>query len=304
MAVIYAGVKKYNEIKEAEALAKGAQMSEVLFETDTNEAPEEEEEVKYEEQPEPEEQVVEEQVASQQVTAIAIVEKADADKEVKNMDQIQENEAQVGNVNQEGKIDISEVNTATKAVTVVEEKPKEEPKVEKPQPEKIFEAVEQPAEFPGGRSALAKWLSNNLRYPEVAQANNIQGRVVVKFTVEKDGSISNPTVVRGVDKDLDREAIRVVKKMPRWNAGKNNGVAVSFILQPPGKLQTAAKLSNSFNTNKKSGGSTVALFICIYCLSAIQIHRSFRHLAVTLKLPITYIAKHPYGIPYNPKQKS
>lgn len=99
VAVIYAGVKKYNEIKEAEALAKGAQMSEVLFETDTNEAPEEEEEVKYEEQPEPEEQVVEEQVASQQVTAIAIVEKADADKEVKNMDQIQENEAQVGNVN-------------------------------------------------------------------------------------------------------------------------------------------------------------------------------------------------------------
>ncbi len=233
VAVIYAGVKKYNEIKEAEALAKGAQMSEVLFETDTNEAPEEEEEVKYEEQPEPEEQVVEEQVASQQVTAIAIVEKADADKEVKNMDQIQENEAQVGNVNQEGKIDISEVNTATKAVTVVEEKPKEEPKVEKPQPEKIFEAVEQPAEFPGGRSALAKWLNNNLRYPEVAQANNIQGRVVVKFTVEKDGSISNPTVVRGVDKDLDREAIRVVKKMPRWNAGKNNGVAVRSYFNLP-----------------------------------------------------------------------
>lgn len=233
VAVIYAGVKKYNEIKEAEALAKGAQMSEVLFETDTNEAPEEEEEVKYEEQPEPEEQVVEEQVASQQVTAIAIVEKADADKEVKNMDQIQENVAQVGNVNQEGKIDISEVNTATKAVTVVEEKPKEEPKVEKPQPEKIFEAVEQPAEFPGGRSALAKWLSNNLRYPEVAQANNIQGRVVVKFTVEKDGSISNPTVVRGVDKDLDREAIRVVKKMPRWNAGKNNGVAVRSYFNLP-----------------------------------------------------------------------
>ena len=233
VAVIYAGVKKYNEIKEAEALAKGAQMSEVLFETDNNDVPEEEEEVKYEEQPEPEEQVVEEQVASQQVTAIAIVEKADADKEVKNMDQIQENEAQVGNVNQEGKIDISEVNTATKAVTVVEEKPKEEPKVEKPQPEKIFEAVEQPAEFPGGRSALAKWLSNNLRYPEVAQANNIQGRVVVKFTVEKDGSISNPTVVRGVDKDLDREAIRVVKKMPRWNAGKNNGVAVRSYFNLP-----------------------------------------------------------------------
>ena len=84
-----------------------------------------------------------------------------------------------------------------------------------------------------------KWLSSNLRYPELAQQNNVQGKVIVKFTVEKDGSITNPTVVRGVDKDLDREAIRVVKKMPRWTPGKNNGAAVRsyFTLPVTFKLQ-------------------------------------------------------------------
>lgn len=93
-------------------------------------------------------------------------------------------------------------------------------------PDEIFKAVEQPAEFPGGASALTKWLSNNIRYPDVAQQNNIQGRVVVRFIVEKDGSISSAKVVKGVDKDLDAEALRVVKKMPKWEPGKNNGVAV------------------------------------------------------------------------------
>lgn len=235
VACIVIGINKYNEIKEAEALAKGAQMSEVLFEAEAaQEEEEEQEEVKYEDQPEPEEQVVEEQVASQQVTAIAIVDKPDADKEVKNMDEIQENQAQVGNVNQEGKIDIAEVNTAVKAVTVVEKiEPKPEPVVQKPEPEKIFEAVEQPAEFPGGQAGLSKWLSKNLNYPELAQQNGIQGRVVVKFCVEKDGSITNATIARGVDKDLDKEALRVVKRMPKWKAGKNNGVAVRSYFNLP-----------------------------------------------------------------------
>lgn len=224
VAILVIGWTAYSKWQdEQEALAKGAQMSEVMFEQEQA-AEEEEEEVKYEEE-KPEEQVEEEQVASQQVTAIAIVDKPDKDKEVKNMDEIQENQAQVGNVNQEGKIDVAEINTATKAVTVVEE-PKPEPKVEKPAPDKIFEAVEQQAEFPGGQGALMKWLSNNIRYPELAQQNNVSGRVFVKFCVEKDGSISNATVVRGVDKDLDKEAIRVVKKMPKWHPGKNNNVAV------------------------------------------------------------------------------
>lgn len=90
----------------------------------------------------------------------------------------------------------------------------------------IFVAVEQQASFPGGQAEMMKFLANNIRYPEAAQANNVQGRVVVKFIVERDGSISDVEVVRSVDADLDREAIRVVKKMPRWEPGKNNGVAV------------------------------------------------------------------------------
>ena len=117
VAIAVVSYSAYLDFKRAEedALAKGEQMSqiEMLQEEQTQE---EEEEVKYEEEPEPEEQTVEEQVASQQVTAIAIVDKADADKEVKNMDEIQSNEAQVGAVNQEGKIDVGQVNDAVKAV--------------------------------------------------------------------------------------------------------------------------------------------------------------------------------------------
>lgn len=102
----------------------------------------------------------------------------------------------------------------------------EEPKVERPAPDKIYETVEQQAEFPGGQGAMMKWIANNLRYPELAQQNHIQGRVIVKFTIEKDGSVSNPTVVRGVDKDLDKEAVRLVKKMPKWRPGKDKGAVV------------------------------------------------------------------------------
>ena len=94
-------------------------------------------------------------------------------------------------------------------------------------------AVEQQAEFPGGQAALMKWLSNNIRYPEAAQQNDIQGRVVVKFVVEKDGSVGHAEIARGVDKDLDREALRVVNKMPKWQPGKNNGVAVRSYFNLP-----------------------------------------------------------------------
>lgn len=101
--------------------------------------------------------------------------------------------------------------------------PKSEPK---PEPEKIFEFVEQEPQFPGGYSALMNWLETNLRYPELAAQNNIEGRVIVQFVVEKDGSISLPVIARGIDKELDKEAIRVIKRMPKWQPGKNNGVAV------------------------------------------------------------------------------
>ena len=92
--------------------------------------------------------------------------------------------------------------------------------------EEIFVAVEQQAEFPGGQAEMMKWINANLRYPESAQLTDVQGRVIVKFVVEKDGSIGAATIAKSVDSDLDREALRIVKKMPRWHPAKNNGQAV------------------------------------------------------------------------------
>lgn len=95
-----------------------------------------------------------------------------------------------------------------------------------PDSEKIYEAVEQPADFPGGQSALTKWISRNLRYPEAAAAMGVQGRSIVQFVVEKDGSISNTKIVKGIDKELDAEAIRLVKSMPKWKPGRQQGEKV------------------------------------------------------------------------------
>lgn len=237
-AIIWGYTSYSNKKAEEEALAKAAEMQAAAMAAAEEEAPEEEEEeieeIKYEEP----EEVVEEAIAAQMVTEIAIEDVVDKEREVKTVEEVQQNEAQIGAVNQEGKIDISQVNDAVKEVVVAPVAPKVEP-IKKPEPEKIFEAVEEQATFPGGQAAMMKWLGNNIKYPEIAQQNGTEGKVTVKFTVEKDGSISNPTIAKGVDKDLDREAIRVVKKMPHWKPGKNNGVAVRsyFYLPVVFKLQ-------------------------------------------------------------------
>ena len=98
-----------------------------------------------------------------------------------------------------------------------------------PKPEvanKVFDVVEEMPSFPGGQGALMSFLSSNIKYPVVAQENGVQGRVIVGFVVEKDGSISDVKVMRSVDPSLDREAQRVVKAMPKWKPGKQNGSAV------------------------------------------------------------------------------
>ena len=100
-------------------------------------------------------------------------------------------------------------------------KPKEEEVTEE-----IFVVVEQQPEFPGGNAAMMKFLSDNIRYPVIAQENGIQGRVICNFVVERDGSITDVQVVRGVDPSLDREAVRVIQQMPRWAPGKQRGSAV------------------------------------------------------------------------------
>lgn len=91
---------------------------------------------------------------------------------------------------------------------------------------KVYEVVEDLPSFPGGPSALISYLSSNVKYPTECQAKGIQGRVIVQFIVETDGSITNARIVRGVDPLLDAEALRVVNGMPKWTPGKQNGKAV------------------------------------------------------------------------------
>ena len=94
-------------------------------------------------------------------------------------------------------------------------------------------------EFPGGQSALMKYLSENIRYPVIAQENGIEGRVICSFVVERDGSITDVQVVRGVDPSLDKEAVRVIQSMPKWKPGKQRGkpVRVRFTLPIVFRLQ-------------------------------------------------------------------
>ena len=98
---------------------------------------------------------------------------------------------------------------------------------EEPEEQTIFEVVEQMPEFPnGGMAGLMQHLSKNIKYPTIAQENGTQGRVTVQFVVNRDGSIVDAKVLRGVDPYLDKEAIRVISSMPKWKPGMQRGKAV------------------------------------------------------------------------------
>lgn len=115
--------------------------------------------------------------------------------------------------------------------------------------DKIFDIVEQMPTFPGGNGKLSEFLSQNVRYPVVAVENGIQGRVIVRFVVERDGSVSNVSVAKGVEASLDQEAVRVVKLMPKWNPGKQNGKAVRTKFNVPISFQlTGGSTSKPSNT--------------------------------------------------------
>ena len=133
-----------------------------------------------------------------------------------------------------------EVNTEDdKEVEVVIAAPVEAP-VEEEEEEVVFMVVESMPEFPGGQQALFKYLSENIKYPVIAQENGIRGKVVCQFTVNKDGSIVDIEVVRsGGDPSLDKEAVRVIKTMPKWKPGKQRGkpVRVKFTVPVSFKLQ-------------------------------------------------------------------
>ena len=91
---------------------------------------------------------------------------------------------------------------------------------------KVYDIVEQMPSFPGGPAELMKWLSSHVQYPAIAIESCIQGTVIVAFIVEPDGSVSNAKLVRSIDPCIDQEALRVVRQMPKWKPGKQNGAAV------------------------------------------------------------------------------
>lgn len=106
----------------------------------------------------------------------------------------------------------------------------------------VYEVVENMPEFPnGGMAALMKYLTDNIRYPEAAKKAGIQGRVIVQFVVDKDGSIKNVSTMRGVNSDLDAEAIRVIQSMPKWKPGTQKGepVKVKYTVPVMFRIPTA-----------------------------------------------------------------
>lgn len=137
-------------------------------------------------------------------------------------DEEKETETAIGTINfDQGTEDLNVVMEHKNEVTLDERKPYDVPE------EKVFTSVEQMPQFPGGETAMFKYLSEHIVYPPMAQENNVQGRVVVQFVIKKDGSIGDVKVVRGKDPDLDREAVRVVKTFPKFTPGKMNGQPVN-----------------------------------------------------------------------------
>ncbi len=115
-------------------------------------------------------------------------------------------------------------------VAVVEEEPEEQ---------EIFDVVENMPEFPGGQAALMQFLAKNIKYPTIAQENGTQGRVIIQFVVNRDGTIVDARVARGVDPYLDKEALRVVNSMPKWKPGmqRNKPVRVKYTVPVMFRLQ-------------------------------------------------------------------
>ena len=132
-----------------------------------------------------------------------------------------------------------EINAEVDQNEVIEEYVAPEIEEEEVVEQEIFQIVEEMPEYPGGLTKLTEYLASNIKYPQMARESGIQGRVFVNFVVEPDGSVSNVKVLRSLGGGCDEEAMRVVKKMPKWKPGKQRGkaVRVSYILPVNFKLQ-------------------------------------------------------------------
>lgn len=194
-------------------------MVEMATEEAQEEEPQEEEQQRVEEQKP--EVLPEEVLNTMKATELKITADAEVKEEIKSQDEMKESTTAVG---------ASDFDKGTDDLNVVREHKDEVVVEEKKEPvddNKVFDVVEQNPVFPGGEAALLKYVAEHIRYPAMAQENNIQGRVVVQFVVTKTGSIGQVKVVRSKDPDLDREAVRVVKSLPKFTPGKMNGHAVN-----------------------------------------------------------------------------
>ena len=175
------------------------------------------------------EKVVEQVKSSVKFTAPIIKKDSEVKEEDEiKLDEVQKSDKAVGAFTVEGNDEVGGAVLKAKEDIAAPEPPKHVV-----EDTKIFTVVEQMPMYPGGDAALMGYLRDNIKYPTVAAENGVQGRVVVGFVVERDGSITDVNILRGVDPSLDREAMRVVKSMPRWNPGKQNGSAVRVKYQVP-----------------------------------------------------------------------
>lgn len=216
-ALAYVGLAAYNTYQEQQKARFEAEMEASLLEQKKEAKVE-----KKTEAPKIEVQKVEKVKSSIAFTPPVIKKDSEVkpEEEMKTQDELNENKTAIGAFDVKGNDE--EGGTVLKAVEEIAtpEPPKHE------EENKVFDVVEQMPSFPGGTSALMAYLSSHVKYPAVAEENGIQGRVTVQFVVEKDGSVTDVKTMKSVDPSLDREAERVVRSMPKWIPGKQNGSAV------------------------------------------------------------------------------
>lgn len=216
-AVAYLGLAAYNSYQEAQKAKFEAEMEASLLE-----AKKEAKVEKKTETPKVEQVQKVEKVKSSIAFTPPVIKKdseVKPEEEMKTQDELKETKTAIGAFDVKGNDEAG--GTVLKAV---EDIAAPEPPKQEEEQNKIFEVVEQQPQFPGG--SVNGWLADHIKYPVVAAENGIQGRVVVQFVVERDGSVSQVRVVRGVDPSLDKEAQRVISSMPKWIPGKQNGQSV------------------------------------------------------------------------------
>ena len=221
MALIGIAIAAFVAIK---GVVENAMKQDVAIEADvelTKLAEKKEAKVERKEQPKLEKVEVEKVKSSVKFTAPEIKkdEEVKPEEELKSQEDLSKTNTAIGAFDVKGNDEAAGEVLKAKEVIAQPEPPKEEET-------KVFDVVEQMPSFPGGQAALFQWLSNNIKYPVVAEENGVQGRVIVTFVVERDGSITDVRVVKSVDPSLDKEAVRVTKSMPHWIPGKQNGSAV------------------------------------------------------------------------------